>query len=75
MVNGHLWFSSHLIPGGQIHSISAIWMQDLNTPLADDTNSGSAVDTLGGQKVLQSDLDTLEHWAMINGMKFNKSKC
>ncbi|KAK4810682.1 hypothetical protein QYF61_007482 [Mycteria americana] len=42
---------------------------------ADDNKVGGAFDSLEGQEALQRDLDRLEHWAIINGMKLNKSKC
>ncbi|PKU27462.1 hypothetical protein llap_22234 [Limosa lapponica baueri] len=57
--------------------LSTIWMQGLNAPLASfaDTKLGGAADSLEGQEAMQRNLDRLEHWAMINGMKLNKSKC
>ncbi|KAK4829271.1 hypothetical protein QYF61_002663 [Mycteria americana] len=42
---------------------------------ADYIKLRGAADSLKGQEALQRDLDRLEHWAVINRMKFNKSKC
>jgi len=58
-----------------------IFINDLHTGIectiskfAADDEQGGAVDSFKGQDTLQRDLDRLEHWAMINGMKFHKSK-
>lgn len=40
---------------------------------ADDTKLGGAV--FEGQDTLKRDLDRLGHWAMINEMQFDNSKC
>lgn len=42
---------------------------------ADGTKVGDALDAPEGQETLQRDLDRLEHWAVMNGMNFKKSKC
>lgn len=35
---------------------------------------GGSVDSLKGQEALQRNVDRLEHWAVMNGMKI-KNKC
>lgn len=45
------------------------------TKFDDDNKLECAADSFVGQDALQRDLDSLEHWAMINGLKFKKPKC
>lgn len=43
--------------------------------VVDNIKLGGAVDSFEGQDALQRDLDILDHWAIVSGLKCNRNKC
>lgn len=75
-MTSHQWCSSGAVLGPVLFNIFINYLDTrvecTINKFADNTKLGGAIVHLQGQEDLKKGLDSLEHWAMINGNEFHE---